>query len=163
MDDNAKTRLIDALKKLDTVMVTTTAENGSMHARPMAIAEIGAGCDLWFVTAKSSEKLHEVQTDSRAVVTGQGRGRYVSVSGRVDVVVDPAKVRALWKESWRAWFPEGKTDPSIVLLHLRPEIGEYWDLSGAKGLRHLFEAARAILDGKRVQADDPRQHAKVPM
>lgn len=45
-DDNAKARLIDALKKLDTVIVTTKADNGTMHARPMAIAEIGASCDL---------------------------------------------------------------------------------------------------------------------
>ena len=163
MDENVdvKKRLIDALKKLDTVMVTTFAENGTMHARPMVLGDIGSSCDLWFVTAKSSEKTHEVQTDSRAVVTGQGRGLYVSVSGQLDVIEDPAKVRALWKETWRAWFPKGKEDPNIVLLRLRPEIGEYWD-QGAKGLRFLFEAAKAIVNGKRVEAD-PKQHAKVPM
>lgn len=161
--EDVKTRLIEALQKLDTVMVATTAQNGSLHARPMAVAEVTANGEMWFVTSQESGKTHEVETDGRTVVTGQQQGLYVSLSGVLDLVEDRAKVAALWKEPWRAWFPEGKEDPSIVLLRLRPEIGEYWDQTGAKGLRYLFKAAKAVLDGKRVADDDPKQHAKVAM
>jgi general stress protein 26 len=161
--EDVKTRLVNALKKLDTVMVTTKAENGTLRARPMAVADVDVDGVMWFVTSKESEKTHEILHDARAVISAQEKGLYVSLSGTLEVVVDRKRVHDLWKGVWKAWFPEGKDDPSIVLIRLRPEIGEYWDQTGTKGLQYLFEAAKALLDGKRVDDQDPRHHAKVPM
>src|SRR5690606_6050132 len=151
--DDERTKLIDVLRGFSTVMVTTTAENGTLHARPMAVAEVDDQGELWFVTSSESEKTGEVKRDHRAVVTGQSSSPYASVSGRLDLIHDRERVHALWKEAWKVWFPEGKDDPSIVLMRLRPEIGEYWDNSGIQGVRYLFEAARALLDGERPQDD----------
>ncbi len=145
---DTKERLVELLRSFENVMVTTNADNGSLHARPMAIAEVDDDAELWFVSPKTTEKIDEVRTDRRVVVTGQADGRYVSVSGRMDVIHDRERVRALWKSSWEAWAPRGKDDPNVVLLRLRPEIGEYWEEGAAHGARHLFEAARALLDGE---------------
>jgi len=161
MSEDVKTRLVEALKRLDTVMVTTTAQNGTMHGRPMAIADIEQDGTLWFVTGKDSGKTDEIRSDSRAVVTGQEKGLYVSVSGRIELVDDRARIRELWRDSWKVWFPNGKDDPNIVLIRVRPEIGEYWDQQGSKGIQYLFQTAKALLDGKRAEVDDDRQHAKV--
>lgn len=161
--DELRTKLVAILKKLDNVMVTTTAENGTLRGRPMAVAGVEDNGEVWFVTAKQSEKTDEVRHDSRAVITAQQGALYVSLSGTIEVLQDRARVHALWKEAWKAWFPDGKDDPSIVLLRLRPEIGEYWDNTGAKGLKLLFQAAKAILDGKAAEPNDPDQHAKVPL
>jgi general stress protein 26 len=160
--ENEKKKLIDVLRGFDNVMVTTTAENGSLHARPMAVAEVDDNGELWFVTYASSEKTDEVRTDGRGVVTGQSKAAYASVSGALDIIHDRERVHALWKDTWKIWFPKGKDDPNIVLMRLRPEIGEYWDNTGANGVRYLFEAARALLDGERPR-DDRSRHAKVPM
>lgn len=160
---DVKQRLIDGLKKFDNVMVTTRAENGTMHCRPMAVAEVDERGVVWFVTSKDSAKTHEASEDSRAGVTGQASGIYVSLSGRLDVVNDPDRVRSLWKEAWKVWFPEGKDDPSICLMRLTTEIGEYWDNRGANGVRYLFEAAKALLDGRPASPNDPKQHAKVAL
>lgn len=162
---DVKKKLIETLRHYDTVMVTTTATNGSMHARPMAIAEVDDNGEVWFVTGDDTPKIDEILKDARAVVTGQEKGRYLSLTGRLDVIKDRERVDALWKESWKVWFPEGKKDPTIVLVRLRPEIGEYWDNRGAKGVRYLFEAARALLDGPGAgdRMNDPKQHAKVPL
>jgi general stress protein 26 len=163
---DVRKKLIDTLRQYDTLMVTTTATNGSMHARPMAIAEIDETGEVWFVTGDDTPKIDEVMKDARAVVTGQEKGRYLSLTGRIDVIKDREKVHALWKESWKAWFPDGKDDPTIVLMRLRPEIGEYWDNRGTKGVRFLFEAARALLNGQPADEridKDPKQHAKVPL
>jgi general stress protein 26 len=158
-------KLIETIRKFDTVMVTTTADNGTMHARPMAVAEVDEDGEIWFVTSRDSGKCEEVKADARAVVTAQEAGRYCSLSGRIDVISDPDRVRALWKEPWKVWFPQGKEDPSIVLMRLRPEIGEYWDSRGTQGVRYLFEAARALLNGESAdeRVQDPKQHAKVAL
>lgn len=162
-DVDVKAKLVEVLKRLDTVMVTTTADNGTMHGRPMAIAEVDPDGVVWFVTSRGSEKTDEVRADARALVTGQEKGLYLSLSGHLALVDDRERVRALWRESWKPWFPNGKEDPSIVLLRLQPEIGEYWDQTGTKGLRYLYEAAKAALDGKRVGKGDEDTHAKVPL
>ena len=70
MDENVKTHLIEVVKKIDTLMVATTATNGTMHARPMALADVEESGVLWFVTGKSSDKMTEVRADSREVATG---------------------------------------------------------------------------------------------
>jgi general stress protein 26 len=158
-------KLIETLRSYDTVMVATTAANGSIHARPMVIAEIEDSGEVWFITSDDAPKIDEARHDARALVTGQEKGRYVSLSGHLDILRDPQRLRTLWKDAWRTWFPEGKADPSLVLLRLRPEIGEYWDERGMRGVRYLFGAARALLDGP-GEGDplrDPSLHAKVPL
>lgn len=163
MDENVKARLIGAIEKMDTVMLTTRGDDQSLHARPMAVADTKQDGELWFVTAKSSEKTHEVRHDPRAVVTGQSGHLFVTVNGSLDVIDDRAKIAQLWKETWKAWFPNGKDDPNITLLRLRPEVGEYWDNSGAQGLKYAFEMVKAVVNGKVTDANDPKIHAKVPL
>lgn len=155
--------LLDILKKLDTVMVVNAGRDRVLHGRPMAVADVEADGTLWFMAARDSEKTREVDADERALVTGQDGRTYLSVSGRMAVVDDHAKVLELWRESWKVWFPKGKDDPEIVLMRLRPEMGEYWSASGAAGVRYLFEAAKAYLSGERPSVEDPDQHAKVKM
>ncbi len=161
--NDVRAKLLDTLKKLDTVMVATRAKNGTLRARPMAIAEVDAQGDVWFATSRETEKTDEAERDPRGLITAQDGMLYLSVSGTLDVVDDRAKVQRLWKEPWRVYFPNGKDDPNIVLLRLSPDIGEYWDNTGAKGLRYLWEAAAAVLKGERPRDDAPEQHAKVSM
>ncbi len=55
------------------------------------------------------------------------------------------------------------SDPELVLLRFVPFDAEYWDNSGAHGVKHAFEAAKAYLSGQKVDASDfdPEAHAKV--
>jgi general stress protein 26 len=104
----------------------------------------------------------EVAMDPSALVTGQGEHTFVSLSGQLDILHDPERLHALWKPAWNIWFPNGKDDANAVLMRLRPEIGEYWLHGALKGVRYLFEATRALLDGTTPQ-DEALEHAKVPM
>ncbi|MDB4942093.1 MAG: ral stress protein 26 [Labilithrix sp.] len=163
MGEDVRAKLIEAVKKLDTVMLTTAATDGTMHARPMAVADAGEGGEIWFVTGKQSEKTHEAASDSAALVTGQQGSLYLTLNGRVEVVEDRARIKALWREPWRAWFPDGVDDPGITLLRLRPEHGEYWDNTGTKGVRYLFEAAKAVIEGTKMDTGGKEHHAKVAL
>jgi general stress protein 26 len=163
---NIKKTLIETLRTFDTLMVGTEASNGTVHARPMVLAEVDDAGEIWFVTPKESDKVDEVSVESRAVVTGQSERAYISVSGQIDVIHDPQRVATLWKAEWNAWFPQtnGADDAhAVVLMRLRPEIGEYWLQGGLKGIRYLFEATRAMLDGTVPRDDQLISHAKVPM
>jgi len=43
------------------------------------------------------------------------------------------------------WFPEGKNDPNLCILRIDAREGEFWDNSGAKGMKMLYEAAKAFV------------------
>lgn len=61
----------------------------------------------------------------------------------------------------RVWF-EDKDDPRIVLIHVRSEEAEYWDVSGTEGVKFVLRAAKAAITGEKLKGhDDVDNHAKV--
>jgi general stress protein 26 len=147
------------LKGFDSAMLVTHGADGRMHSRPLAVADADDSV-LYFATAIDSPKVKEIESDPRVNVCLQAGSRSVSIAGTAQVVIDPALVDRLWSEPWKLWFPKGKADPSLCLLKIEPEEAEYWDRSGAKGLRYIFQAAAAYVKG-RQPASDQDQHAKV--
>jgi general stress protein 26 len=152
--------LHELLEDFDTAMLVTRTHDGHLHARPMAVAELRADADVYFVTRVDSPKVAEIYADADVLVTFQSARQYAALYGRVNVVQDRAVIDRLWKETWAAWFPRGKSDPSIALLRFDAQRGEFWDNSGLQGLRYVFEATKAYARGERPKVD-PEQHARV--
>lgn len=161
-DTSPVQHMADLMKGFDTGMLVTHTPDGGLRARPMAIAEVRDDGDVYFATNLDSPKVKELDTDNRVNVTLQADRRFVSLSGRVRVLRDRGLINRLWSEAWRVWFPEGKEDPSLCILAVRTETGEFWDQTGAKGLRYAWDAAKALLRGTTPHADQ-EQHAKVAM
>lgn len=147
-------KLIDLMRDFDNAMLVTKSDDGSLDARPMAVAEVTEEGELWFVTDRNSGKIADLMLDRDVALTLQSSRRFVTISGRCRVVDDQAKIESLWSEAWKIWFPEGKSDASIVLLKIEPERGEYWDNSGVAGLKYLIKAGRAYLQGAKAEADE---------
>jgi len=155
-------RLIDLLKDFSTGMLITRSTADTLHARPMAIAQIEPGGVLWFATDRTSGKIEDLRHDSHANVSLQGGGKFVSLSGTARTVDDAAKVDEVWSEEMRVWFPGGKQDPRLTLLCFEPHEGEFWDNSGTNAIKYLFKAGAAYLRGERP-TDDETEHGKVAM
>ena len=127
----------------------------------MVVARVEENCDLWFVTSAESAKVHEIETDTRVLVVCQnGRSSCLSISGRACLVRDRAKTRELWKPAHRVWFPKGVDDPSIVLIQVVGEQGEYWDNTGIKGITYVYQAIKAVVTGTTPNMSDA-QHGIV--
>jgi general stress protein 26 len=150
----------ELLDDFHNAMLVTSAVNGELRARPMAIAGRDSDSDLWFVTDRTSAKIDEIEADPRVLVTMQGEGRYLSLTGHAKVIDDRQKARDLWSEAWRVWFPEGPESAELVLIHIEAIDGEYWDRSGLKRMNYLFKAGQAYVRGERMEVDE-EQHQKV--
>jgi general stress protein 26 len=147
------------LKDFDNVMLLTIDRNPPssiqkaidhphFHARPMAIAAVDADCTLWFVTSIDSSKVDEALTPYDGHAIAMTRTRQASIMGTFSVVRDPDQIKAVWKKEYEVWFPEGPTDRKVCLLGLHPRQVEFWDASGTKGLKYLFESAKALVTGE---------------
>ncbi len=148
------------LKEFTTAMLVTRRDDGGLRSRPMAIAEARVDGVIYFSTAIDSPKIEELASDSRVNVALQSGSRFVSITGRARVVRDRALIERLWSEAWRVWFPGGKDDPTLCLIAVEPEEAEYWDQSGAKGIKSMFQMAKAYVSGAQPEDFDREQHSK---
>jgi general stress protein 26 len=155
---------VDAIAGFDIAMLVTRSGEGELRGRPMAIAEIDETGDMWFVTAADSAKIDEIQSDEQVAVVMQKEKTFVSLSGTAEIVVDRARLKALWKTEWDCWFAQNRDDPRAVLIHFASDRAEYWDRSGLKGVKHFFQAHAASPRGKMLDSmvePDPKRHGKL--
>lgn len=149
-------------KQFHQAMLVTRSADGKLSARPMFIAQLEDDGDLWFTTDVDSGKVDDLTANPQVAVTMSGGGSYVSISGQARVVRDRQKIDELWSESWKVWFPEGKSDPRLTLINVAASQGEYWSNSGIERFQFLFDAAKAYATGQRPKLDDS-MHGKVKL
>ena len=156
-------KLVDKIKDIRIAMMTTAEADGSLHSRPMYTHEPEADGTLWFFTEQDSKKIDEVKKD-RHVNLGYANpddNLYVAITGTANVITDRAKIKELWGESLRGWFPKGSDDPNIALLKVTIESGEFWDTPNSTLLR-AYAYAKAVLTGERDQPGPDRQSVVIP-
>jgi general stress protein 26 len=147
-DPNAA-KLYDLIKDVRFVMMTTLDDDGTLNSRPMYSHAADKAGDLWFFTRLSSPKMAEIRHESQVnlAYADPSSQTYVSVAGRAEIVRDKARIKEMWSEGVRVWFPKGPDDPDIALIRVHPEKGEYWD-SPSSTLVYLYGYAKARLTGE---------------
>jgi len=122
-------QLAELLRGIEVAMFTTVAADGRLVSRPLGTQQVEFNGDLWFATAADSPKVAEIAANPRVNVAyaAADRNTYVSVAGRAQVVDDRAKVEELWSPAMQVFFPGGKDDPQLRLIHVRAESAEYWN------------------------------------
>lgn len=127
--DEAVKKLNEEIRGIKIAMLTTQAQGGELHSRPMATQEQDSDGSLWFFTYFDSGKTAELEANPQVNVAyvDPATNRYVSVAGRGRISRDRAKMQELWKEPLKAWFPKGLDDPDIALLHVEVSSAQYWD------------------------------------
>jgi general stress protein 26 len=149
-----KKHLYDLLKDFSTAMLASRTADNSLHARPMAVAELKADAHAYFVTDVRSPKVSEIEAHPVVLVTFQSSSEFATLYGSASVVRDPALIDRLWSEAWRVWFPGGKDDPNLVMISVAPKSGEYWDNSGTEGVKYIFEGLKAYFKGERLNPSE---------
>lgn len=138
-------KLAELIGQARIAMLTTAEPDGSLRSRPLATLQMDAQGSLWFFTSVSSPKMQEIAQHGQVNLSYSDPARqdYVSVSGTAEVVRDRDRMRALWSEWVKPWFPRGLEDPDLVLLRVRVSEAEYWD-SPASRMQRLYGLAKAI-------------------
>lgn len=154
-------KINDLIKGKQIAMLTSVSEDGSLHARPMAVMDIDFDGDIWFFTAKDSPKVHQVEDEPRVNVaySDPGHQDYVSLAGRAKLVIDQELNKKYWKPQFEAWFPDGLDDPQLALLKIEVEGAEYWD-SPSGTAAHIKGFIQSKLTGETGPVGD---HAKADL
>lgn len=148
-------KLRELVKGIDYCMLTTQ-DGGQLRSRPMSSnGAIEANGDLWFFTYASSHKVSEVDDQNQVNVSfaDPNKQRYVSLSGRAEVVQDHSKMQQLWRPELKAWFPQELDEPDIALLKVKVEQAEYWD-APAGWVAKTLGFAKAVATGQKASSGE---------
>jgi general stress protein 26 len=148
-DDRAK--LVELLEDLPIAMFTTFGADGPRSV-PMARQEVEPDAEMWFITARDTAHVDELEAHPEVALTFSARDSWVALTGRATLVEDQAKLRELWNTFAEAWMPEGPEDPNAVLIRVDVERAEYWDTPGGK-VASLVSFAKTKLTGDTFDAD----------
>lgn len=138
----------ELIKDVRIAMMVTQDASHNLSARPMAASQSEFDGTLWFFTRDNSPKLRELETNNQVLLaySHPAKQDYVSVAGKARVVRDRAKVKELWSEPMRVWFPQGPEEQDIALIAVDVDSAEYWD-SPSSTVVYAYGYAKALLTG----------------
>lgn len=153
-------KLRELIKEIDFAMLTTMSGD-KLRSRPMSTQQVEFDGDLWFFTGSDTHKVEEIEKDKRVNVAyaKPESNTFVSVSGTAELVKDRAKIEELWNPIYKAWFPKGLDDPTLVLLKISVEEAEYWDSPNSTFIQ-IIGFVKALATGQRADGGD---HGKVKL
>jgi general stress protein 26 len=155
MGEQANLSGAEALKKMkqiadgQTAMLCTFTGGSAAETRPMATQGIDDDGTFWFFSIAEHKTNDEIAANPRVqlIYALPASSEYLSVQGHAAVIRDRAKIEELWKPLARNWFPEGKDDPNLLLIAVKPTSGNYWDTKNNRVVQ-LLKMAVGTVTGK---------------
>ena len=83
----------------------------------------------WFFSFEDTRKVSEIDADPRAELAfiDTQNGTWVNVEGEASVIRDDEhRKQKLWRDDLERWFPEGPSDPNVVLIKVRARHIDAW-------------------------------------
>jgi general stress protein 26 len=156
-------KLVEKIKDIKIAMMTTIENGHELHSRPMYTSKPEEDGTLWFFTELDSQKVDELKQDRHINLgySDTSANLYVAITGTAQVITDRAKIKELWSEALRGWFPNGSDDKNIALLKVTITKGEFWDSPNSTLLR-AYTYVKAVLTGERDQPGPDRQSVVIP-
>lgn len=139
------------------VVLLSHGEAGKIEGRPMELVRADDDSTIYLVTGIDTKKVAEVERDPRVTIAIQNAEGTAMVSGLIRVSQDRALIDELWEDSWKAWFAEGKQDPTIAILVVTPNEGTYWERGVSHGLSYLWRYVKARVSGTEIETTSSDQ------
>ena len=119
----------DLIRDIPFAMFTTVIADGTLRSRPMVATSESFDGALWFFSRVSSPLGQEIAGKAEVNITyvSAPEDRFVSVSGKAEVVKDVTRATQMWNPSYGAWFAGGPSDPELSLVKITVAKVEHWD------------------------------------
>lgn len=107
--------------------------------RPMAVIKVCDQGNIWFFSEKNSDKNKAIANDKNVQLffSHPAKSSYLLVNGEAEIILDKTKIEELWTPLAKVWFKEGKDDPTISIIKVKPTTAYYWDTDGNRMINFL--------------------------
>lgn len=136
----------------DSPFIMMKLDNDTGHSEPMtAQLDKDAHHAIWFFCKRDNR----IANGGRAMgqVATKGHDVFACISGNLIEEADRSIREAHWNRIVESWFPNGKDDPSVLMLRFDIEDSEVWiaDMS----IKGKFK----MLTGQPIDSDEAGEHA----
>lgn len=148
-------KIWELIRSSHSALLITVQTDGSLASRPMGCLQTSFDGVLWFLTFRHSLKLAEIRNNPNVLVSyaKPSEFEYVSISGKARVIEDNQKLKELWREGLRVWFPKGPNDPEVAILEVDVKKAMYWT-DAASMATYAWTYVKTRLSGKSPAADE---------
>lgn len=142
-------KLKEMVKQSPIAMFCTDLSEVPFSACPMSTQQVEDDGTMWFISNIISRHTSHIEQDGRVqlVFTNHGSSSYLTIYGTAEVHFNRAKLDEIWTPLAKAWFPEGKEDPDLTLIRVKPSEGYYWDTKSGKMVSFL-KMIGSVVTGK---------------
>lgn len=155
MDTETREAFWKAFARSPYIMIRLDDGNGG-HAEPMtAQLDEDAHHAIWFYT----------RTDNRIAPGGAAMAQFASkdhdvfacLMGRLLAETDAAVIDRHWSNIAEAWFPEGRNDPSLLMLRFEIDDAEVWTQDPS------IIGRLKLMTGNAIRSSETGRHAVGPV
>ncbi len=142
-------KLQELAKEIDLCMFCTHITSEGSSTRPMSTSKVDDSGNIWFFSAKDSDKNKEIQQDNHVQLfySHPGKNSFMVVNGTATISFDKQKIKELWSPLVKTWFKEGVDDPNISLIKIENIDAYYWDTKG-NTMINFFKMIASVATGK---------------
>lgn len=121
-------KLVETLRKVPVIMLTSMGRDGHLNSRPMVLQEIDPDGTMWFFIGRTAAVTDELNHNAQVSVShAEGTTMtYIAVAGKACLVDDRARISVLWRAEYLTWFSLGVNDPDLALMRVDIETAERW-------------------------------------
>jgi general stress protein 26 len=132
VEDRARRRAVEIAQDARSCMLTSCADDGALHARPMTPQQVTDDLEAWFLVSRTSQQARDIVARPRVNLSFEGPDDWLSIAGLARLVDDRRLVEEMWSPVVEEWFPDGPSDPDAVLLRVDAASAEYWKAPGGR-------------------------------
>ena len=147
---------IDKIKSLvDDIKIclfcTDLKTDDGSTCRPMSAIKVCDQGNIWFFSEKDSDKNKAITADKNVQLffSHPAKGSYLVVNGEAEIILDKSKIEELWTPVAKIWFKDGKDDPTISIIKVKPSNAYYWDTDGNQMI-NLLKMISSVATGKNL-------------
>ena len=147
---------IDKIKSLvDDIKIclfcTDLKTDDGSTCRPMSAIKVCNQGNIWFFSEKDSDKNKAITADKNVQLffSHPAKGSYLVVNGEAEIILDKSKIEELWTPVAKIWFKDGKDDPTISIIKVKPSNAYYWDTDGNQMI-NILKMIASVATGKNL-------------
>lgn len=124
----------DLLSLSEIAMVGSNGGDGHPHIKAMFKIRADGLRHVYFSTNTSSRRVSQFRQDPKSCLYFFDPDVFcgLMLSGTMEIADDPELKQRLWREGWKAYYPQGVTDPDYTILQFTASWGNVY-----QGLRNV--------------------------
>ena len=148
-NDDAKKKIKEMAEDIDFAMMATNLKKAPLHMIPMSTKKVDDHGNIWFLSNKNSTHNKNIKEDAHLhlIYSDKSDMQFLNVYGIATISTDRKLIDELYGKGDDAWF-DGKEDPNITALSIKPTEAYYWDPKNNKLISLVKMGVGAITGDK---------------